>query len=230
MTPEYLPPFSEDQVKAAERVKEQIEHVLGQIRNQQSNLEADFIRLGGALVEVHANQFWILWGFKSFSRYLISLEPMVKLGRTQLYNCLGIARDLLPVVSPEDLEVIGVSKASILRKMLKAGKRPSAELIEIAKRETMERLEGEVAEETGMRRDGDKGRWHSFGGAYYTEDEWEEFIRASNVAAMTDPTLNKRVTHWEHLEWWVKKEIMWRWLASYLAENESAIYQRESGP
>lgn len=226
---EILPPFSKEEEEQALKAKTFVEELLDAIARKQQGLESNFVELGRWLQEIHSHQWWILWGFKSFSSYLISLEPRVKKGRTQLYNAWGIAKDLLPYVPAKELAEIGITNAATLRTLVKDGKRPTPELIEAAKHVTTEQLEAQIAEESGLRIEHEKGKWRSFGGAFMTSEDWALFIRACNVAAMTDPALGHTIGKWSDVSPAIKKEIiLHRFCAEYLATYEAQVAQGQA--
>lgn len=218
-----LPAYTPEQKEAAESALARVDDIANAVGANVVNLERNFVSLGAALYEVYRDQHWMVAGHGSFGKYLRSLEPRAKRGRTQLYHCLGVVQDLLPHTTEHDLVEIGITKAILLRKALTSGA-DVGELVEDAKTKTKDELEDLVGETTGD--DEGPGRWVSFGGARYTEDELEEFIRAVNITLRTDPPIQVgggAIKKWSEVPPQAKKEVLFRWLAGYVVEAENAL-------
>jgi hypothetical protein len=213
-----LPPPTAIELGQAETVRLQVEDLLTAIGGQQAGLESNFVQLGQKLSIVERERYWIGWGFKGFSAYLRSIAPRVNRGRTQLYNCVGIAQDLLPFITESTLSEIGISKAAVLRRMLQTGKRPSPELITLAAEATQEELEAAIAKECGEAVPDEPGTWFSYGGAYLTEEQRAEFLRVVNlvVRAASIP-VGYTIDDWNKVPSPFKREIFFCLGAEFLS-------------
>ena len=116
--PTYLPPLNQE---AALQLGEEINVLLGQISAHELRLARSYARLGGMLREVKKQQFWISYGYNRFSSYLEFVREKIGRQRSQVYAILSVAEALLPLVSEEQLETIGISKAHELRRLVKEG-------------------------------------------------------------------------------------------------------------
>lgn len=208
---EVLPPFTEDQQREAVKLQGEIAVYLASNREHKAGLESNFVEIGSRLSAIRTKRYWLVWQFRNFSQYMKSLDS-----RTQNYHCLGVARDLLPLVSKEELVKIGISKASVLRAMVKGGKFLSPELIAMARDKTKEELEGAVDKELGLVEDG-PGTWFSFGGAKMEDAERTEFLRTMNLAVRAADLGGEEITNWQEVPSLRKKHIFQTLCAEFIA-------------
>lgn len=215
--------FTPEQTQEAEVVRSQIQSYIAANRDHQADLESNYVEIGDRLVAVKTARYWRLWQFKNFSAFMESLDS-----RTKNYHSMGVARDLLPVVTKADLVVMGISKAALLRKMIKGGKPISAELVEMAKSKTKEELEGAVAVELGLVANEEKGDWFSFGGARLDTAEREEFLRTMNTVIRSAEIEGEEITNWQDTPSSRKKELLFLLFAEFLSTY--AVYAQEQTP
>jgi len=214
---------SEVELAEATKVREEVEALLTNIDSQHSGLETNFVKLGQCLDTISNSKYWLTWGYKSFKSYLSSIEPRVKRGRTQIYNCLGIARDLLPLIPADQLTKIGVSSANALRLLLKGGGTISGEILELALNGTVAELESAIATKLGLQPD-EPGTWFNFGGAKFTDAQREEFIRTVNaVVRVANIHVEGSITNWQDVPSPTKREIFACLCAEFLSTYEAEI-------
>lgn len=166
---------------------------LGRIGVAEGSLEHSYIRLGSMLTEFKRAEYWRDLnasdgqGYKNFDAFMLELRDRYNRGRTQLWAYLSVAEKLLPSISAQTLDEIGISKAQELKRMLKhaPGRRHSDQVVETAKnpKTTIKELRA-VLHETYELGDDDRpaGQWFDFGGAYLTPDERKEFLDFVKVA------------------------------------------------
>lgn len=197
--------FTEEQKQQAHHVQSAINALLAENRGHEADLERNFVQLGTELATVRADRLWRAWEFTNFSAYMKSLDS-----RTKAYRSLGIARDLLPHISKEDLLLIGISKAGVLRSMVKGGKPITQELIALARDKTKQELEGAVDKELGLTDESDEtaGPWFSFGGAHMQEPERTEFLHTVNVVIRAADLGGEEIASWQETPSLRKKQIM----------------------
>jgi hypothetical protein len=200
--------FTEEQKDQAAALQQDIAQLLESNRLHKLNLDTNFVQIGALLDSIRTAQYWRIWGFKNFSAYMKSMES-----RTQNYHCLGVARDLLPLISMEDLVAMGISKASVLRLMVKGDKPITPELVALARDKTKEELEAAVAQELGLVEDDTPGKWFSFGGAKMLDEEREEFLHAVNLVALAADLGGEQIVNWQEVPSQRKKEIF-RWMCA----------------
>ena len=113
--PSYLPPLNQED--ALVKGKE-IDALIGQICSHEERLSHSYARLGSLLREVKLQQYWVAYGFDRFSSYLETIREKIDRRRSQLYAILSVAEVLLPHISEENLEGMGISKAHELRRLV----------------------------------------------------------------------------------------------------------------
>jgi hypothetical protein len=211
--------FTAEDKQAAAQTRKELLTVLDNINTRQDSLEKDFVNLGTLLEDIRKRKYWLLWDFKGWDSFIKSLEGKIKKGRSQLYNCAGIARDLLPYIPPDDLRDIGITKASALRTAVKnTGKRPSDDLVDSLKSVKVEEAAELIADDFGFRYEGaPKGDWFNLVGTDFDAEERAEFLRACSIACRVDPALPYVVTNWQDATSHQRKEILFRFIREFIA-------------
>jgi hypothetical protein len=116
--PEFLPPLNKDD---ALKFQENMDVLLGQIAAHELRLSHSYARLGARLREAEVEQHWVALGYSKFPHYLLAVGKKIGRERSQMYAFLSVATDLLPHLTEEQLEEIGISKAHQLRRLVKQG-------------------------------------------------------------------------------------------------------------
>jgi len=124
-SPEFLPPLNKDD---ALKFQENMDVLLGQIAAHELRLSHSYARLGARLREAEVEQHWVALGYSKFPHYLLAVGKKIGRERSQMYAFLSVATDLLPHLTEEQLEEIGISKAHQLRRLVKQGGRVDAEI------------------------------------------------------------------------------------------------------
>ena len=107
----------------------EIDSLLDQISAHELRLSHSYARLGALLWEVKVQQYWIAYGFDRFSSYLEQVRQKIDRRRSQVYAILSVAEALLPFISEEKLEEIGITKAHELRRLVNQGGNVHAEIV-----------------------------------------------------------------------------------------------------
>jgi hypothetical protein len=107
--------------EAALKIGEEIDVLLSHISTNELKLSKSYARLGSKLKEVKVNQYWISLGYEKFTGYLEHVRAKLGKERSHLYAILSVAESLLPHISEEKLEQIGISKAHELRRLIQQG-------------------------------------------------------------------------------------------------------------
>ena len=184
--PLYLPPLNRD---AALELGEKIDALLSSINAHEIRLARSYARLGGYLREVKQQQFWITYGFDRFSTYLEQIRERIGRQRSQVYGYLSVAETLLPLMSEEDLERVGITRAYELRRLVLGGgsleatlpqteeekDQPSVRIMDYAAdpKVTAALLHVKVNELLHVH-EGPRGPWLELNGFYATADERKE--------------------------------------------------------
>ena len=122
---EILPPLDQS---AALKKQTEIDSLLDQICAHELRLSHSYARLGALLREVKVEQYWISYGFDRFSSYLEQVRQKIDRRRSQVYAILSVAETLLPHISEEKLEEIGITKSHELRRLVNNGGNVNAEI------------------------------------------------------------------------------------------------------
>lgn len=184
--PTYLEPLNKE---AALLKQAEIEELLGQISVHELRLAKSFARLGSKLKEMKANFYWMSLGYDRFSAYLEFIREKIGRERSQMYAIMAVAEALLPAISEEQLETIGITKGHELKRLLKEGGNLGAsivvnqdenhatyaDLLDYASdpKVTAKQLRVKVNELLHVTEDV-QGLWLDLGGFYATQDERKE--------------------------------------------------------
>jgi hypothetical protein len=217
--------FTDDDKIRARELQKHIDKTLSLIEDGHKEYIQGIARLGTYLLEVRSKKFWLLWvseegePHSSFGGYLKSIQNRVDKGRTQLYQTISVAERLLPQVSENDIELMGITKASVLAQRVKQTGKLTPRLIATATdpHVTIEELRGEVLagkEPVAA----DKEKYHDLGGFYATDDEWTEVQRGFEIARRSDPPVQP---NWpESVQ---KKVIILKLVQEFLAGHEAEV-------
>lgn len=215
--------------QAAAQFKKELDAVLDGISLKEHGLDTDYVKVGTMLEKVREDKLWSFWGHRSYGTFIESVAGKVGKGRTRLYQCSKVARELLPYIPPEELADVGISKASVLASAVKnsGGKRPNDALINAAKspKITVQQMSEMIADVYGARDEGEKGIWYGLNGVFFDDSEKEEFERAVAVACQTDPKL-PQVIDWHDAPAPLRKQVLQKFIMEYLGTYEGEV----SGP
>ncbi len=196
------------------------EHVRAQIYTELKGsteycykLEQSWVRLGILLSEFKGKELWRHYNeYQVFDDFISELKERYKRGRTQLYGYMGAAEALLPIMSPEQLERIGISKALELKRAQKKldGKKLSTELINGAldPTKTASELRGAIGAELHLTEE-PKGSWLDLQGFFMLPDERKEFKEAFLA---TEGLLGLSNTLPDHIR---RKEVILAWMREW---------------
>jgi hypothetical protein len=185
--PTYLVPLNKD---AALLKQAEIDELLGQISAHELRLAKSYARLGSRLKEMKVNQYWMSLGYQKFSSYLEFIRGKIGRERSQVYAILSVAEALLPAMTEEQLESVGITRAHELRRLLKEGGTLQARILDPNGKEehptdvrimdyaarpgvTAKQLRVKVNELLHITEDV-QGFWLDLGGFYATTDERKE--------------------------------------------------------
>jgi len=177
-------------VEAAQKLGQDIDQLLKLINGHELRLSASYARLGGLLREVKIHAYWQAFGYDRFSSYLEDVREKINRQRSQVYAILSVAESLLPHLSEEQLETIGISKAHELRRLVKNGGTVQARILDpegkelyptdirimdYAARENVTALKLRAAVNNILHvKEGPQGNWFDLGGFYALPDEKKE--------------------------------------------------------
>jgi hypothetical protein len=174
---------------AAQRVDGRINEILDQEVKALEIRSKRGAELGRLLLQVQEEELYEPLGFKTFTQWLEAKK--FGLGRPQLYGYKTSAEQLLPYLTDETFDAIGIEKLRELARMVKAsgGIRPDAKLVELArKRETtVNDLRTAIAIRMNIP-DNPSEKWFSFG-FYLSEEERAEIEECFQLSLRLDPPI-----------------------------------------
>lgn len=107
------------QVRNADEGKQvlvEVDSLVDKLAAAEVELSTFRTKIGILLDKVEANKYWRDAGCESFGAYMMQVEQKFNRGRTQLYHFKGVAHDLLPFMSEDQLNSTSLEKAKLLRK------------------------------------------------------------------------------------------------------------------
>jgi hypothetical protein len=215
--------------RSPDAIKVELFKVLTNIESAEAASDKGFIELGIMLDKIKADKLWEKWAYSGYNDFVKKIaEKYPRTGRTKLYSCARIAEQLLPLADEADVVDMGISKASKLAAAVKKsdGKKPTDSLLAKARdpKVTVEQFDQQVAEEYEFKNDFEEGTWVDLSGVFMSEPEKEEFQRAIKTACLDDPPLPQILDRWnDNKAAHLRKEILQRWIMSYLAEKEKIV-------
>jgi hypothetical protein len=167
-------------------LRQEIYNELGQIIPHEVELDRGYIRLGALLFTFKKKEYWRQLNYPNFDGFLIELAENFKRGRTQLYSYLAVAENLLPSISENELDEMGIGKASELKRALAGDstRELTSTLISLATNPliTVKELRAAIHSEFNIKDDPrPAGTWLDLGGFYATEEERKEFDEAIKI-------------------------------------------------
>jgi hypothetical protein len=175
-------------------------------------LEQSWMRLGGMLATFKAAECWRALGYVTFDDFMAELKTKYNRGRTVLYGYLSVAEHLLPGISAEKLEEMGISKALELKRAQKKlnGKPLPPALIEAALNTTVttKELRGDIGRALNLVEE-PSGTWFDLDGFFMDKAERDEF---KEVFVATEMLLNLSKTTPDHIR---RKEVLLAWMREF---------------
>lgn len=218
--------FTDEQKLRAGTLRQQIQTELEEVNKQETLLKRGYVRLGCWLSETKQNEYWRLWGFGSFGKFMTDLRERYEKGRTQLFHYTSVVEKLLPQISEADLETMGISKAIVLKNTVTRTRGTiDDETVATAcdPRTTEQGLKAFVHTRYDLPPgEKPKGTWFDFGGFFLDADEREEIRRAMGVAEKVDPPIAADLPDWAR-----RKEILLRFAREFLGTYEAAVSRGE---
>lgn len=188
----------------SEEVKLEIEATLQNIASQQVSLASSYVRLAKLVIAAQRNRYWYKWGFASAGEFISFIGNSVSRAKSQIYGYVSVVENLLPYVSEEALDKMGISRALELSRFVKSGKTVTQKLIEAATDSAIKLEDLHVMVLTEMNEKGEVlGKWYEpLSGFYATAEERKEIQSAIDAVKRELPEV---LTLPDHMQ---RKEIM----------------------
>jgi len=182
--PEILGPEIDVFDDQAETINSDINGLLTSIKNHELSLATSYARLGRLLLRVQQERYWEGWGFGSFGQYIDSIREIIDRGRAQVYAAISVVGRLLPSITEQQLDKMGISRAQELSRFVKqSGRKVPPYLLDMAldSGTKISKLHSEVL--IALNEHGEvKGDWFEFGGFFATAEEKLEINQAVQLA------------------------------------------------
>lgn len=196
-------------------IQDQISILLESIVNNELNLARGYARLGRLLWQVQKTGDWRDWGYESFNRFVSTVGEKINRAKSQIYAYVSVAERLLPYVSDENLEAMGISRATELAKFVKQSGRPLSRNLLVAALDPtikLDQLHTDVLEELHEKGEA-AGTWWEFQGMYLLPDEKREIQAAIETAKRIDEDILQQPDHIQ------RKLIMLAWAREFVSSN-----------
>lgn len=186
-------------------------------------LDHGYARLGGLLAEFKRIEAWRTLGYGSFDQFMSELHTRFNRQRSQVYAYCGVAEKLLPYVSANDLDNMGISKAQEIKRALSGGtgRKVTEEVLAAAlnPKVTIKELRAILAVTFSITDDNrPKGTWFDFDGCFFEPDERKFFVDA---VKMTTALLGLKPNVPAHIQ---RKEIFMAWAAEFTGTHSVEVY------
>lgn len=192
--------LTNEELQEAELLNTQVDELASTIQSNEKLISSSWVKIGSLIYKIRSKKYWQVYGYSSFGSYAKSLEPKINRKRSQVYLAVGVIETLGDQIEPQNLESMGITKASVLRKYAKqSGKRVPQDLIDTASDEntSTEDIDATVSKLL-HEPPKDKTTWYNFGGFYVSEAEKDEIEAAIELAKMVDPVVLH--TNPEHIQ------------------------------
>lgn len=208
-----IDPFTESDKLDAEAVLYDITHTVESIRNGELKLAMSWVHLGSLLLKAQTRKHWITWGYESFGKLIDDLRAKLDRQRSYLYNVVDVSERLLPSVSEEDLEKLGITRANELARYCKqSGLSVPQFLLDVALDRTRSVEELHAAVLGALHEKGEVvGTWYDPEGFYATPEEKKEIQQANELARRVEPVIDATLP--EHCQ---RKEVALRLAREFL--------------
>ncbi len=184
-------------------------------------LEQSWVRLGVLLSEFKQQEHWRSLGYQTFDDFISELKSKFNRGRTVLYGYLAVAEVLLPTMSADALEKMGISKALELKRAMKKldGKPLPAGLLEAAldPSKTTTELRGAIGSALHITEE-PKGTWFDWGGSFLSKEE-RAFMK--EAFCVTIGLLGIKQDIPEHIQ---RKAVFTAWAEEFYGTHSSEFY------
>ena len=228
-----IDPFTESDKLDAEAVLFDMQNTVESIRRGEIKLAMSWVHLGSLLLKAQTRKHWITWGYDSFGKLIDDLRGKLDRQRSYLYNVVDVSERLLPSVSEDDLDKLGISKANELSRFVKQSSRnpattvhesddrdPKRTLLELALDPDTSVLNLHVAVLEALHEKGEtSGTWYEPGGFYTTPDERGEIQQANELAKQIEPTIDASLPdHFQRKE--VALKLAREFFGTYAGQEE----------
>lgn len=194
--------FGFEERNQASALKEEVDQLLDEIHGHEKKLGSSYIKLGRLLGEVDRQRAWMPWGYTSLAGYITSIEERIGRKRSQIFEMVACAEKLLPQIAESDLEAMGISRASLLKKFtVQSQRRVTPELLAAALDGSIKLDEFQEIVYNNLNQEQEpKGTWRSIG--FFAEPfEWEEIKQAKALVPVNGNLSDQKIWKETLLAW-----------------------------
>jgi hypothetical protein len=222
-----LTPWTDAEKADAEQTQVRLDEELSAVRAQESKLATDYVALAQTLIHIREKRYWLLWEFKNWTSFLNNLHHRIEMGRTRLFQIVGVVEKLENQVSDEELRAMGLARALELKRVLTqkgSETRISDNVKQVATdpTKTLSDLRQAVFEDHNVKPEY-AGDFFDMGGFYATAAERAELRRAWDLARRVDPPISPALPEWAQ-----RKDIAIRMAQECISSWEAEVegYQK----
>lgn len=210
---------------AAKAKLEEVETLVSNLAAAEGLLEAGYAKLAFLMNEVSANRYWT-GTYGSFGEFLNHLSEKFNLKKSQLYNYLSVARELGGIVTEDQLNTMGISKALALREAkLTSGTVPESVIEAALNPTTTIKDVKKMLYDEGHAPKPEDSSWMSLDFSCYVSDsEREEINNACNAARHTDPPISPTLK-----DFMQRKQILLRFAREFLGAYSGDVIEGGQG-
>jgi len=212
-----------DGVNEAYELRRKIYNVLENGTVTEFSLSQTWTRLAVLLHKFKAAENWRELCYTTFDEFMLELADRYKRRRTSLYGYLSVAEHLLPTISEEKLEQMGISKALEVNRAMKQlnGKPLPDGIIEAAldEKKTVKELRGDIGKALNTTEESG-GSWFDLSGFFITPEEKAEFkeaFQATELLLDIKPNVPDHIRRKEVILTWMRE-----WWGTHAAEANGA--------
>lgn len=177
-------------------VAQEVDTLVVQLLAAETVLERGYAKLGSLLNRVWAEKLWQDLGCESFGDYMKRLSEKHARGKTSLYSYLGVSQSLLPYMTEESLNTIGISKARELKKYVDTTGAPPTEEVMTRAADPKVTVKDVKKLLFDAREPELKGTWVCLQG-YLNEDELQVYRAARECALRASEAVKTDTPDWK---------------------------------
>ena len=206
--------------------QQEIYDLLNQNTTREVQLEIGWLHLGRLLTEFKNKEHWRACldpagnEYHSFDDFMSELRDRWHRGRTQLWAYQSVAEKLLPLLSGEVLDEIGISKAQELKRIVNLGLALDPILVEAARRPetTIKELRALIGQALNIPDERMPGAWFDLDGTFFTAEERQEF---EDCWELTKRVLGLKK---DQKECYHRHEILLAWIREFTGTHYADVY------
>ena len=213
-------------LSAAAAIRDELYRQMESLAASECTLARSYVRFGKSLLQFKQQECWRALGYESFNAFVTELVTKWGRKRTQIYAYLSVVEVLLPTIPAEQLEAMGISKATELKYALEKQHKTDASaripedvvLAALNRNTTGKELRAMIGNAFNQTDDREAGTWYDCDGFYMTAEERKEYAAAVKMTII-QLGLKKEIA--EHIQ---RKAVYMAWMQEYFATHAAEVY------